>query len=210
MRVRWRHRGEALGEQRGLLRQPQRCRLSWAWAWAPPYHAFCPFCQDSIGIKRKKYICAPWMLFWSSLHLDLRKRFKPSMLSIEQKKSYHRVNANIFEQPSIRRRERKAMTYLSTGMWKSLAQTAEGRRLFFRSNMAEHKYFILICTAHLAGMRTVYMLQHDDSRADRWGIPTLTSTNTARALFVLWQPLSLDHWALFGWIFVWSFLFIRP
>lgn len=51
------------------------------------------------------------------------------------------------------RRERKAMTYLSTGMWKSLAQTAEGRLLFFRSNMAEHKYFILICTAHLAGIK---------------------------------------------------------
>lgn len=44
------------------------------------------------------------------------------------------------------------MSYLITGMWKSLKQMTEGWLLFFRSNMAEHKYFILICTAHLAGI----------------------------------------------------------
>lgn len=205
MRVRWRHREEALAEQRGLLRQPQLCRLSCAWAWSALLTDFSimlvspfpestsyrnwSFCKDFIGIKYELDIPE---CFLSSLHLYLCKRFKPPTLSIEQKA------LNVFEQPSICRCERKAMTYLSAGMWKSLKQMTGRWLLFFRSNIAEHKYFILICTAHLAGIineNSVYITADDNSRANRWGIPTLTSTNTARALFVLWQPLSLYHWA---------------
>lgn len=138
--------------------------------------------------------------FSSSLHLYLCKRFKPSTLPIEQK-------ANTFlELPSICR----CMWKESNDLWKRLKQKTEGWRLVFRSNRAQHKYFILICTAGLAGIineKSVYIaawqqqswqMRHSHSNEHKYCKGSFCSVTTSFLGSLGW----------FGWIFdIWDIFF---